>query len=228
MAKELKFKAEIIQNGDMDAAYVIVPFDIKEIYGKGRLLVHASFDGYPYDGQVVKMGSPDYIIGIRKDIRKKIGKTFGDQVEVTIKERIKDQSMWTCPKCGREFKNKNQSHYCGEKPETIKDYIDSFDEDKQKDLKLIYQIIKENLANAKEKISWSMPTFYNKKNIIHFAAFKNHLSLYPGPRVIESLEDRLKSYKTSKGTIQIPYGKIDQDLVREITKLAEKFEEEDL
>ncbi|MGI5950157.1 DUF1905 domain-containing protein [Peptoniphilus sp.] len=86
---ELKFKAKIIQNGDMDAAYIIVPYNIKEIYGKGRLLVHATFDGYPYDGQVVKMGSPDYIIGVRKDIREAIEKSFGDEVEVTIRERKK-------------------------------------------------------------------------------------------------------------------------------------------
>lgn len=82
-----EFKARIIQNKNMDAAYIIVPFDIKEIYGKGRLSVHATFDGEPYDGQVVKMGTPDYIIGVRKDIRKKIGKTFGDEIFVTIEQR---------------------------------------------------------------------------------------------------------------------------------------------
>lgn len=82
-----KFKTRIIQNKNMDAAYIIVPFDIKEIYGKGRLSVHATFDGEPYDGQVVKMGTPDYILGVRKDIRKKIGKTFGDEIFVTIEQR---------------------------------------------------------------------------------------------------------------------------------------------
>lgn len=82
-----KFKTRIIQNKNMDAAYIIVPFDIKGIYGKGRLSVHATFDGEPYDGQVVKMGTPDYIIGVRKDIRKKIGKTFGDEIFVTIEQR---------------------------------------------------------------------------------------------------------------------------------------------
>ena len=83
----LKFEGKIIQNGNMDAGFVIVPYDIKEIFGKGRILVHATFDGYPYDGQVVRMGMPNYIIGIRKDIRKKIGKTFGDKVEVTLRQR---------------------------------------------------------------------------------------------------------------------------------------------
>lgn len=84
---ELQFRATIIRNGTMDAAYIIVPYDIKERFGKGRLLVHATFDGEAYDGQVVKMGTPDYIIGITKAIRKKIGKTFGDEIEVTIRER---------------------------------------------------------------------------------------------------------------------------------------------
>ena len=79
-----EFTAVLIQNGDMDAAYVVVPVDIKAVYGKGRLAVHATFDGEPYDGQVVRMGTPDYIIGVRKDLRRKIGKTFGDTVTVTI------------------------------------------------------------------------------------------------------------------------------------------------
>ena len=54
---------------------------------KGRLLVNATFDGVPYRGQVVKMGTPCYIIGVTKQIRKQINKTFGDTVEVTLKER---------------------------------------------------------------------------------------------------------------------------------------------
>lgn len=85
--KILKFRAKIIQKEGMDAGYIVVPHDIKEIFGKGRLLVEATFDGCIYQGQVVRMGSPDYIIGIRKDIRKKIGKSFGDEIEVTIRER---------------------------------------------------------------------------------------------------------------------------------------------
>ncbi len=84
---ELRFNAVIIQNGTMDAAYVEVPYDIKELFGKGRLLVNATFDGVPYSGQVVKMKTPFYIIGITKEIRKKINKSFGDTVEVVLKER---------------------------------------------------------------------------------------------------------------------------------------------
>ena len=84
---ELRFSAVIIQNGNMDAAYVEIPYDIKEIFGKGRLLVNASFDGVPYSGQVVKMGTPYYIIGITKQVRKQINKSFGDTVDVVIRER---------------------------------------------------------------------------------------------------------------------------------------------
>lgn len=92
----LEFDAAILQNGDMDAAYVEVPFDIKALFGKGRLAVHATFapqgcgpqhDGVPYDGQIVKMGTPCYIIGVRKDIRKQLGMSFGDMVHVTFFER---------------------------------------------------------------------------------------------------------------------------------------------
>lgn len=91
--KEYKFNATILQNEDMDAAYIIFPHDIREEFGKGRVKVHATFDGEPYDGSIVNMGVKDdngntcYIIGITKAIRKKIGKSFGDTVAVTICER---------------------------------------------------------------------------------------------------------------------------------------------
>ena len=84
---ELEFEATILQNEDIDAAYVEVPYDIRELFGKGRLLVNATFDGVPYRGQVVKMGTPCYIIGVTKAIRKQISKSFGDSVRVTLTER---------------------------------------------------------------------------------------------------------------------------------------------
>ena len=69
------------------------PFDIRAEFGKGRIKVRGTFDGEPYDGSVVNMGvknadgSVCYIIGLRKDIRGKIGKQAGDNVWVTIRER---------------------------------------------------------------------------------------------------------------------------------------------
>lgn len=81
-----KFKAKIIKVEDMDAAYIEIPFDVEKTFGKKRVKVHATFDGYPYDGILVRMKTTNHIIGIRKDIRKEINKTFNDEIEVTIKE----------------------------------------------------------------------------------------------------------------------------------------------
>ena len=93
MSKVYEFEAIIKKVEDQDGAYVAVPFDIKEEFGKGRVKVHATFDGEPYDGSIVNMGvknadgSVCYIIGIRKDIRAKINKQPGDKVTVTLIER---------------------------------------------------------------------------------------------------------------------------------------------
>lgn len=83
------FDAEIKKVPDIDGAYIEIPFDVREEFGKGRVPVHASFDNVEYDGSIVKMGTPCHILGIRKDIRAKIGKQAGDIISVTIKERIK-------------------------------------------------------------------------------------------------------------------------------------------
>jgi len=91
--KTYEFDAVIQKVPDQDGAYIAVPFDIKSMFGKGRLPVYATFDSEPYSGSVVNMGVKNsdgsicYIIGIRKDIRAKIGKQAGDVVRVTIKER---------------------------------------------------------------------------------------------------------------------------------------------
>ena len=91
--KEYRFDAVIRKNPDMDAAYIVFPYDIREEFGKGRVKVHATFDGIPYDGSIVNMGVKDtdgnicYVIGITKQIRKEIGKTFGETVTITIMER---------------------------------------------------------------------------------------------------------------------------------------------
>ena len=86
-SKTYEFDAVIIKNPDMDAAYIEIPFDVREAFGKARVPVRATFDGEVYDGQLVRMGTPCHIIGIRKDIRAKIGKRPGDAIHVTITER---------------------------------------------------------------------------------------------------------------------------------------------
>ena len=83
-----EFMAEIKKVPDIDGAYVEIPFDVKAAFGKGRVKVYATFDGEPYEGSIVRMGTPCHILGIRKDLRQKIGKQPGDTVAVTVKERV--------------------------------------------------------------------------------------------------------------------------------------------
>jgi len=82
-----EFDAIIKKVPDIDGAYIDFPYDVKEEFGRGRVKVRATFDGYPYDGSLVRMKTPYHIIGLRKDIRKEIGKEAGDIVRVTVKER---------------------------------------------------------------------------------------------------------------------------------------------
>ena len=126
--------------------------------------------------------------------------------------------MWTCPKCGRAFKRTEQGHYCGEKPRTIDDYILSQDEDRQDDLRCIRQILRSSLPEAEERIAWSMPTYWKGQNIIHFAASRHHIGLYPGADAVAHFAQELQGYKTDKGTIRIPYGRVDAALIAKIAR----------
>lgn len=126
--------------------------------------------------------------------------------------------MWKCPKCSREFKNRNQEHFC-EQPKTIDEYISFQPENVQTLLNQVRDTIRAALPDAEERISWRMPTYWKKKNIIHFAAFKNHIGIYPGDKAMEHFADKLKGYKTSKGAWQIPYNKtLPLDLITEIAR----------
>lgn len=124
--------------------------------------------------------------------------------------------MWKCPKCGREFKKNNQSHFCGEPPKTVKEYIMRQDSEKQADLFLIREILQQALPEAKERISWGMPTYWENHNILHFAASKKHIGMYPGSEAVEEFKEELKKYHVDKGTIRIPYGEVDTDLIHRI------------
>jgi Domain of unknown function (DUF1905). len=92
--KTYKFTAQIkASEVGKGGAFVEFPYDIKQEFGKGRVKVHATFDGIPYDGSIVNMGvkhtdgSICYILGILKSIRQELKKDIGDTVEVTITER---------------------------------------------------------------------------------------------------------------------------------------------
>ncbi len=85
--KIYEFEAIIQPVDGMDAAYIEFPYDVRKEFGKGRVKVHATFDGEPYDGSLVRMKTVNHIIGIRKDIRAKIKKQPKDMIHVTIQEK---------------------------------------------------------------------------------------------------------------------------------------------
>ena len=88
-----KFKAKIHIVPNKGGAYIEFPYDIRKEFGKGRVKVHVTFDGIPYDGSIVNMGiinsdgSICYIIGMLKSIRQQLNKSEGDEVEITVYER---------------------------------------------------------------------------------------------------------------------------------------------
>ena len=82
-----EFDAVLQKVPEIDGAYVEFPYDVRAVFGKGRVKVHITFDGIPYDGSLVRMGTPAHIVGVRKEIRAKLGKKPGDTVRVTLRER---------------------------------------------------------------------------------------------------------------------------------------------
>ncbi len=88
--KQYEYDAILHEDPESGGAYVVFPWDIRQEFGKGRVKVHASFDGIPYDGGIVNMGvkNPDgsvcYIIGVLKAIRTKLNKRDGDIIHVMI------------------------------------------------------------------------------------------------------------------------------------------------
>ena len=127
--------------------------------------------------------------------------------------------MWTCPKCGKEFKNTNQNHSCGAKYASIDEYIAAQAEDVQPILIKVRETIRAAAPDATEKIAWQMPTYWQGEDLIHFCAQKHHLGIYPGYVERLPFRDRISKYKTSKGAIQFPYDKpIDYDLIADIAR----------
>jgi uncharacterized protein YdhG (YjbR/CyaY superfamily) len=88
--------------------------------------------------------------------------------------------------------------------ETIDNYLESFPQKTRSLLEQIRSTIQKAAPEATEKISYQMPTFYYNGNLVHFAAFKNHIGFFPTPSAIEAFQKELKPYKTSKGTVQFP------------------------
>jgi uncharacterized protein YdhG (YjbR/CyaY superfamily) len=108
-------------------------------------------------------------------------------------------------------------------PKTIDEYIAGFPGDVQEILQQIRQTIRDVAPDAQEKISYQMPTFTLNGNLIHFAAFKNHIGLYPTPTGIEEFEKELSVYERGKGSVRFPLDKpIPFDLISRIVKFRVK------
>ncbi len=102
-------------------------------------------------------------------------------------------------------------------PHSIDAYIAGFPPDVQAILQQIRRTIHEAAPDAQEAISYQMPTFKLKGNLVHFAAFKNHIGFYPVPSGIAAFQDELAVYKQGKGSVQFPLDQpVPYDLIRRI------------
>ena len=91
--KVYEYESLLYAAGESGGAYVVFPYDIRKEFGRGRVKVHATFDGEAYDGSIVNMGLKDahgnvcYVVGVFKSIREQLGKQGGDMLHVVIEER---------------------------------------------------------------------------------------------------------------------------------------------
>jgi uncharacterized protein YdhG (YjbR/CyaY superfamily) len=103
---------------------------------------------------------------------------------------------------------------------TIDEFIRTYPANTQKILSKVRKTIHDTVPEAKEKISYGIPTFtLNDKNLVHFSAYEKHIGFYPGSNAIEIFAKELESYNTSKGTVQFALNKpIPYDLIKTITQ----------
>ena len=110
----------------------------------------------------------------------------------------------------------------------IDEYIAGFPKDIQKILEDVRATIRKAAPEAKEAIKYAMPTFVLNGNLVHFAAFKNHIGFYPAPTGIEAFKKELSSYKGGKGTVQFPLDKpMPLSLITKIVKFKVKESSKD-
>ncbi|MGZ6316749.1 MAG: iron chaperone [Anaerolineales bacterium] len=103
---------------------------------------------------------------------------------------------------------------------SIDEYIETFPEDIQKKLRQVRTTVRAAAPDAEEKISYQMPTFTLNGNLVYFAAFKNHIGLYPTPSGTEAFKRELAGYKAAKGSIQFP---LDEPLPLKLITRIVKF-----
>jgi len=106
---------------------------------------------------------------------------------------------------------------------TIDEYIATFPKNVQEILEKLRSVIRESAPKAQEAINYGIPTFKLNGNLVHFAAFKNHIGFYPTPSAIVAFKKELSQYEQAKGSVQFPIDKpIPLDIVKEIVKFRVK------
>ena len=107
--------------------------------------------------------------------------------------------------------------------QTIDEYIKTFQKDIQKILESVRQTIKNAAPEAEETINYQIPTFKLNGNLVHFAAFKNHIGFYPTPSGQKAFQKELAVYKSGKGSVQFPLDKpIPLSLIKKIVQYRVK------
>ena len=126
--------------------------------------------------------------------------------------------MWTCPDCGRQFKRKNQNHFCSGAPKTVAEYISRRPAGLQPALARVWQAMKEGARGRQECMPWGMPTLKGRGNFINFALYKDNITIYIGRDMAEKFKERLARYDIQKGAVRIPLGReIPTRLIRELS-----------
>ena len=146
------------------------------------------------------------------------GKICGIQIE-TIEDPLMKKIRQLDKLVDELAKGKPMESILCMKPQNIEEYIAVQDAQVQPRLKEVRDILAEALPEAEERISWSMPTFWKGRNIIHFAAAKKHIGLYPGDGATEAFKKELTGFDVSKGTIRLPYDQeLPADLIARIAR----------
>ncbi len=119
MSPKRVFRA-VIEDAGNGGAFVTIPFDVEQVFGKKRVKVRATIEGELYRGSLVRMRGDCHILGVRKDIREKIGKTIGDEIEVVVEEDTEprevtvpqdlQQALESDPGAAASFKHLSYTH----------------------------------------------------------------------------------------------------------------------
>lgn len=185
--EHIEFEARIIKVPGLHGAYVEIPFDVKAVYGKTRVPVHAAFDGSPYEGTLVKTDAGSHVLSVRQDIRAAIGKQPGDMVQVTLRPR--DTTPLPPEEAARE----------------IVKFINTETPERAAKLHALWELLQRLAPQAEQRIAWSMPTLWQGGYLVHLYPFPGHISLFPGPAAIEAVKEQLAGYTISKGTIHLTW-----------------------